>query len=150
MVLLVMSALIWVLCVAAAVWAYWSELAMGMSGLLILPVFVEFVLMVVLDFRNRDKELEAPAVFRWLERISYFYAIINFVVCSLILRDGGPMIDNGAYCLWNHGFVRELSMEEYQYYLLVETRFFCGHLVLFAAAPMKAFAARYRKMKEQE
>jgi len=150
MVLLAISVIIWMLSVLAAAWAYWSELAMGVFGLLILPVFAEFVLMVVLDFRNRDKELEAPAVFRWLERISYFYTIINFVVCSVILRDGGPMIDNGVHCLWNHGFVRELTLEEYQYYLLVDTRFFCGHLVLFAAAPMKAFAARYRKKKEQE
>ena len=149
MVLLAISVLIWVLSAAAAVWAYWSELAMGISGLLILPVFVEFVLMVLLGFRDRDNELEAPAVFRWLERISYFYTIVNFAACAYILRDGGPMIDDGVYCLWDHGFVRELTLAEYQHYLLVDTRFFCGNLVLFAAAPMKAFAARYRKKREQ-
>ena len=123
---------------------------MGLSGLLILPVFVEFILMVLLGFRDRDNELEAPAAFRWLERISSSYTTVNFAVCAFLLREGGPMIDNGVYCLWNHGFIRELTLEEYQYYLLVETRFFCGHLVLFAAAPMKAFAARYRKKKEQK
>ena len=150
MVLLVISVLVWILSVVAAVWAYWSELAVGLSGLLILPVFAEFILMVLLNFRNRDNELEASAAFRWLEKISYFYTSVNFAVCAFLLREGGPMIDNGVYCLWNHGFIRELTLEEYQYYLLVETRFFCGHLVLFAAAPMKAFAARYRKKKEQQ
>lgn len=150
MVLLVISVLVWILSVVAAVWAYWSELAMGLSGLLIIPVVVEFIIMLVLDFRNRHNELEAPAAFQWMERISYFYAVVNFAVCIYILREGGPMIDNGIYCLWDHGFVRELTLEEYRYYLLVETRFFCGHLVLFAAAPMKAFVARYRKKKEKK
>ena len=40
MVLLVISVLIWSLSVVAAVWAYWSDLAMGLSGILIIPVFV--------------------------------------------------------------------------------------------------------------
>ena len=149
MVLLVISVLIWSLSVVAAVWAYWSDLAMGLSGILIIPVFVEFISMIVMSTRNRHAELEAPKVFRWLERISYFYTAVNFAICAFILRDGGPMIDNGVYCLWNHGFVRELTLEEYQYYLLVDARFFCGHLVLFAAAPMEAFAARYRQKKKQ-
>ena len=150
MVLLVISVLIWSLSVVAAVWAYWSDLAMGLSGILIIPVFVEFISMIVMSTRNRHAELEAPKVFRWLERISYFYTAVNFAICAFILRDGGPMIDNGVYCLWNHGFVRELTLEEYQYYLLVDARFFCGHLVLFAAAPMKALAARYCQKKEQQ
>ena len=106
--------------------------------------------MIVMSTRNRHAELEAPKVFRWLERISYFYTAVNFAICAFILRDGGPMIDNGVYCLWNHGFVRELTLEEYQYYLLVDARFFWGHLVLFAAAPMEAFAARYRQKKKQQ
>ena len=147
MVLLVISVLIWVLSVAAAIWAYWNELALGLSGLLILPVVVEFILMLVMDFRNRHNELEAPTFFRWLERISNFYTGVNFALCAVILRDGGPMIEDGVYCLWNHGFVRELTLEEYQYDLLVEARVFCGHLVLFAAAPMKMFAARYFNKK---
>ena len=103
MVLLVTSVLIWSLSVIAAVWAYWSDLAMGLSGILIIPVFVEFISMIVMSTRNRHAELEAPKVFRWLERISYFYTAVNFAVCAFILRDGGPMIDNGVYCLWNHG-----------------------------------------------
>ena len=123
---------------------------MGLFGILIIPVFVEFISMIVMNTRNRHAELEAPKAFRWLERISYFYTAVNFAVCAFILRDGGPMIDNGVYCLWDHGFVRELTLEEYQYYLLVDARFFCGHLVLFAAAPMKALAARYCQKKEQQ
>ena len=47
--------------------------------------------------------------------LSLIYTLGNSLLSILILWKGGPEIENGVYCLWNHGFIREITKEEYDY-----------------------------------
>ena len=74
--------------------------------------------------------------------VSMIYTFVNFFICLYLMRDGGPHIDNGVYCLWEHGFVREITKEEYDALSLVQGRMFTGHLLPFSAVSMVFFSAR--------
>ena len=53
---------------------------------------------------------------RWISVLSSALGILSFVIfaiCMFLLREGGPSIKDGVFCLWNHGFIREITVEEY-------------------------------------
>lgn len=82
---------------------------------------------------------KAPKPYCQLGFIGIAYAFINFAICSFLLREGSPRIDDGIYCLWSHGFVREITKAEFDRLSLVQARAFIGHLALFTSIPMLAF-----------
>lgn len=67
---------------------------------------------------------------------------IVFPVCMILLGEDGPHIENGVYCLWNHGFIREITAAEYEALLKVEARMFFGHMLAFTGMPVAFFSAR--------
>jgi hypothetical protein len=120
------------------------------SFVLIVAIMIEWALMFYLCSKNgMDHSLipnETPKVFVILGVASFIYTLGNNLISILLLWEGGPEIENGVYCLWNHGFIREITKEEYDYLSLVETRFATGHTLTFSAAPMLIFSAiRERK-----
>ena len=78
---------------------------------------------------------------------SILYSLVNFFVCLVLLSEGGPHIDNGVYCVWNHGFVREITRPEYEALLKIEGRMFVGHILAFTALPVVFFSARKNSNK---
>ena len=73
---------------------------------------------------------------------SILYTAVNFTVCMTLLGEGGPHIENGVYCLWNHGFIREITATEYKALRMVESRMFFGHLLAFSGMSVAFFSAR--------
>lgn len=71
-----------------------------------------------------------------LKRLSIIIRIIMIPLTLLaiygffMLREGGPSVDNGIYCLWNHGFIREISMAEYNRLSRIERTLFASMLAL--------------------
>ena len=77
-----------------------------------------------------------------LKRFSIIIRIIMIplalmvIYCFIMLREGGPSIDNGIYCLWNHGFIREITQEEYIRLSRIERTFFSSMLALIRSGFM--------------
>lgn len=148
--LLIISCLIWSVNVVCAVLSYWIPQMLGVSIMLFAPVMIEWALMIYLGRKNSIGssiiQYDTPKVFAILGILSFTYTMCNAIISFVILREGGPEIENGIYCLWNHGFVREITKEEYDYLSLAESRFATGHLLIFSAAPMLVFSTiRERK-----
>ena len=148
--LLIASCLIWAANVACTVLSYWIPQMLDASFVLFIAISIEWVLMFYLCHKNgMDNSLikeETPKFFVILGVLSLIYTVGNTATSFLILSEGGPHIENGVYCLWNHGFIREITREEYESLLLVESRFFSGLILAFSAAPMMIFSAiRERK-----
>ena len=68
-----------------------------------------------------------PSVLRAL----WFGSILCIGVSMILLGDGGPGIQDGVYCLWNHGFVREITEAEYLHLCRAERFLGCSLLVGF-------------------
>lgn len=148
--LLVISCLIWTGNVVCTVLSYWMPQMLDASFVLLALIMIEWVFMFFLNSKNGlDHALvrkETPKLFVVLGGVSLLYTLCNGIVSLIILREGGPEIADGVYCLWNHGFIREITKEEYDYLSLVEARFAAGHILAFAAAPMLVFSTiRERK-----
>jgi hypothetical protein len=84
----------------------------------------------------------APKPFRQISAVCTAYTAFNFVLCMILLREGGPGIENGQYALMNHGFVRYISREEFERLSLIESRLFTGHFLVFTANSMQVLAGR--------
>lgn len=66
--------------------------------------------------------------------IAFIYAMLNFFL-FMSSQPGGPEIKEGQYVLQNHGtIIKELTKEEYLFYLSNELRGFSGHWLLFYGA----------------
>ena len=61
----------------------------------------------------------------------WFGSILCIGLSMFLLRDGGPSIQDGVYCLWNHGFVREITEEEYLHLCRTERFLGCSLLIGF-------------------
>ncbi len=152
--LLIFSCLIWAANLVCIVLSYWIPQMLDASFVLFLAIVIEWVLMFYMCGKNgMDNSViqdETPKTFIILGALSLIYTIVNFLISFAILSEGGPKIENGIYCLWNHGFVREITKEEYDYLSLVEARFSTGHCLIFSAAPMLIFSAiRERKILQR-
>ena len=140
------SWLIWLINVVFAVLAYFWSPAIGAFWVLFPAVFIFFVVMIRFSRKNSvgpEQIWENSAA--WAKGIaigSILYAAVNFAVCMTILGEGGPHIENGVYCLWNHGFIREITAAEYEAMLKVEARMFLGHILAFTGMPVAFFSAR--------
>ena len=140
------SCLLWAINVILNVLSY-SVIGMKYTApFLLLAAFASCFVMLI---TARKEQVDMTTVWRksarWADIIalvSFAYVAVNFVVCMFLLREGGPHIDNGVYCLWNHGFIREITKEEYDALMLVEGRFFTGHILVFSALPVVFFSAR--------
>ncbi len=77
----------------------------------------------ILSGRKRHpalKKLSAAAI------VTLILAFVLAAVCMFRLAEGGPEIKDGVYCLWNHGFVREITREEYLRLRATERSLFCA------------------------
>lgn len=70
------------------------------------------------------------------------YGILIFFLGMFLLRNGGPHIHEGAYCLWNHGFIREITEGEYRALSRVEGSMFAGLHLFFSTVTMAFFTGR--------
>jgi hypothetical protein len=73
--------------------------------------------------------------------LSIAYTAINLVINFYLLREGGPQIVDGVYCIWNHGLIREITEAEYIKLQYAEARLFTGQLLVFSAIPMAYFSS---------
>ena len=108
----------------------------------VFPACLVFFVWILIGFGtagwNEHTELNAPKWAGRAAKISTAYTGINFFVCMFLLREGGPGIQDGIYCIENHGdFIREINYEEYMHLMRVESRFFYGHLLVFTAGVME-------------
>ena len=61
-----------------------------------------------------------------LRRLARLAAVVSIVMAALfllgmfLLREGGPMIRDGAYVLWDHRVIREITREEYFHLCMIE------------------------------
>ena len=140
------SLLVWLVNAALALVSYvWSPPG-GALALMFPAVFVSFAMMT--RFARKDgiglAEVwgNSAAWARGIAIGSILYTAVNFPVCMILLGEGGPHIENGVYCLWNHGFIREITAAEYEALLKVEARMFLGHMLAFTGMPMAFFSAR--------
>lgn len=152
--LLVISCLIWAVNVVCTVLSYWIPQMLDRSFILFLAVMIEWGLMFFVCSKNgMDNSLipdETPRFFVILGILSIIYTLGNSLISMIILWNGGPHIENGVYCLWNHGFIQKITKEEYDFLSLVESRFATGHILAFSAAPMMVFSAlRERKILQK-
>jgi hypothetical protein len=115
---------------------------------LFILVAIEFVIMIN-ALRTRKFSSVIKNCAKWtiiFALASVIFALINFCICGYLLRYGGAHIDNGVYCLWNHGFVREITRAEYDRLILVEQRMISGHIHAFSAIPPVIFSAINNKL----
>lgn len=143
------SCLLWAINVILVLLSYFVVGLVYAAPFLMIAVFIAFFLMIV---TSRKEQVDMMTVWRksarWADIIalvSIAYTLVNFIVCMFLLREGGPHIDNGVYCLWNHGFIREITKEEYDALMLVEGRLFTGHMLVFTALPIVFFSSQKQK-----
>lgn len=137
----------WSLAVVSAVTANFSGMRPGFALVLFLIMPEWFAL---IHTANREKLTQYEVVQacpKWCKQVflgCVVYGIFNFLLGMFLLRDGGPHIYEGMYCLWDHGFARELSYEAYMSLLRTEGRMFTGNFLIFASVAMAYFTSRDR------
>jgi len=140
------ACLLWFVNVVIVILSYFVS-SVRYAALLLYPaVFIAFGSMIILGHKEGigfEQVLKNSAA--WSKAIAFtsvIYTFVNFFICMFLLREGGPHIDNGVYCLWNHSFIREITKDEYEALLLVEGRMSVGHLLAFSAIPVVFFSGR--------
>ena len=148
------SCLIWCINVVLSVLYYFVSGLVNTAVFLFIAVSISFGAMIHLGKRKENFGLDR--IFKYsttwskvIALISIIYTVVSFCICMTVLSGGGPHIHNGVYCLWNHGFIREITKEEYDALLIVEGRLFTGHLLTFSALPIVYFSARKNILDSQ-
>lgn len=149
-------------------WAVWglavlSALAVNFTGMQPGFALVMFLIMpewfMLIHTANREKLTQYEVVQacpKWCKQIflgCVVYGILNFLLGMILLRDGGPHIHEGIYCIWDHGFIREITYQEYISLLRTEGRMFTGNFLIFASVAMAYFSSRdqiHQQDKERE
>lgn len=86
---------------------------------------------------TRGRELCADVkTFSVVIRILMVPLAVMVIYGIFSLREGGPRINEGVYCLWNHRFIREITQAEYVRLSRIERAFFCSGLALVRSAHM--------------
>ena len=140
------SLLVWIVNAALALVSYFWCPPEGVLVAMFPAIFIAFGMM--LRFSRKDG-IGPAQVWKdsatWAKVIaivSILYTAVNFPLCMTLLGEGGPHIEDGVYCLWNHGFIREITVLEYEALRKVEFRMFFGHMLAFSAVPVAFFSAR--------
>ena len=140
------SCLLWLVNAVLVILSYFVAGLINTALILFPAAFVSFGMMIFLRGKEQVDFLQtwknSATWSKVITIISVIYTFVNFIICIFLLRDGGPHIDNGMYCLWNHGFVREITEEEYNALLIVEGRLFIGHILFLSAIPVMFFSGR--------
>ena len=127
--------------------SYFVEISALPKILILAAVFISWGRMIYLA--KTKEQFGLDRIFKYSTKrskvivlLSIIYTSVNFFVCMIPLLEGQPHIDNGVYCLWNHGFIREITKEEYDALMIVEGRFLTGHFLVFSALPVAYSSAR--------
>lgn len=143
------SVILWAASIICIITSYFRPL-MGLLVIFFPAIFVEWG-MFVLKLKRHSCRLpdhllhQTPKIGLVLAGAAVLYTLFNFLINMMILAEGGPEIQDGVYCLWNHGFVREISYQEYVRLQFAEARLFSGHLLLFSTLPMVYFSGYLEK-----
>lgn len=106
---------------------------------------VGFFSFVILSFTKPTRYLFNTRGRVVCTELKHFSTVIRIIMIPLallaiygfvMLREGGPFIDNGIYCLWDHGFIREISWEEYIRLSRIERTMFSSILALIRSGFM--------------
>ena len=139
------SWIVWGMAVLSAAAVNFTGMQPGFALVLFL-IFPEWFMMIHSGNREKLTQYEiVRACSKWCKRsflICVVYGIFNFLLGMFLLREGGPHIHEGVYCLWNHGFIREISHEEYLSLLRTEGRMYTGNFLIFASVAMAYFTSR--------
>ena len=136
---------VWILTLASAALACFT----GMNSwyaLVLLLVFPEWFM--VIHTANRENLTKDEVISSCPKNVKkvflccVVYGAVNFLLGMFLLRNGGPEIHEGVYCLWDHGFIREITEAEYKSLLRTEGRMFTGNFLIFATVAMSYFSAR--------
>lgn len=139
------SWVVWVMAVLSAVAANFTGMQSGFALVLFL-IMPEWFMLIHTANREKLTQYEilqsCPKSCRRICAGCLAYGILNFLLGMFLLRDGGPHIHEGVYCLWNHGFIREITEQEYMSMLKTEGRMFTGNFLIFASVAMAYFTSR--------
>lgn len=140
------SCLIWGINVIFVFLSYFVSVIGLPVVIFLIAVFISYGAMVYLEKRKEHFGLDRIFKYstNWSKIIAFLsivYTVVNFAVCTVLLSNGSPHIQDGVYCLWNHGFIREITKEEYDALLIVEGRLLTGHCLTFSAIPVAYFSA---------
>lgn len=143
------SCLLWTINMILIVLSYFVTGIVYAAPFLMIAIFIAFFMMIV---TARKEHTDLKHILKtsagWTKIIAFVsiaYTLVNFAVCMILLREGGPHIDNGVYCLWNHGFIREITKHEYDSLMRVRGRLSTGHMLIFAALPIVFFSSQKQK-----
>lgn len=140
------SHLVWCVNAVLIILSYFVNGLAYASVFLFIAAGISFGAMIILEKKENfglDRILKYSTTrSKVIALMSIIYTFVNFFICMIPLLEGGPHIDNGVYCLWNHGFIREITKEEYDALMIVEGRLFTGHFLVFSALPLVFFSAR--------
>ena len=130
------------LVIAVPVFVFWDD--MGAFSLYLAIAFVSFLILTLTKptryMTGAHGRSVCPALKRFFTVICILMvplALTNIIAFfSLVKEQGGPEIYNGVYCLWNHGFIREISREEYIRLCRLERTAFTANLALIRSVFM--------------
>ena len=140
----------WLANVVLVLASWFCSVPIWLYAVLFVWIFIAFLSLAAQKCSLGDLLGNTPPLLRLLAWVSAGYTGINSLISSYLLRNGGPRINEGVYCLWDHGFIREITKAEYDALILIENRLFFGHTLLFTGLMMAAlYGAYYRKQKPQ-
>ena len=140
------SCLVWCINVVLIILSYFTNTVFGTEFILLLAAFIPYCAMILLD---KKEKFGLDRIYKYsttrsklIVLMSIIYILVSSSISLFLLRNGRPHIYNGVYCLWNLGFVREITKEEYEALLPIEGRTYIGFCLVFSALPVVYFSAR--------
>ena len=120
-----------VMLLAVPVFFFWAN--RDVFGGYLLVSFLSFALLVSLLPRSLWEKSRSSGFFVHPRLRSFALAVggigvaavLISALCMFLLREGGPSVHEGVYCLWNHRFIREISYEEFLRLSRIERMLFC-------------------------
>ena len=148
------SCLIWCVNIVLIILSYFINGLIYLAPLFFIAVLISYGGMIHMEKWKEHFGLDrifkySTTCSKTIALMSIIYAFLNGFICGISLFDGSPHIDNGVYCLWNHGFIREITKEEYDALMIVEGRLFIGYYLVFSAIPIVYFSARKNILDSQ-
>ena len=153
--LLAISCLIWIANLITIVLAHWIPDVSGLVVAMMHVIAIEFFMMIHLCNKNKMEHSvfhkETPTIFKMLVIISLVCTGLSGIIYLALFWEGGPGIENGVYCIWNHGFIRQISEAEYLRLRYAKNCLLPCYTAAFSAAPMAVFfAIRQKKQLQTE
>lgn len=135
----------WLVNLALVLVSWFCSVPIWLYAVLFVWIFIAFLSLAAQKCSLGDLLGNAPPLLRILAWVSAGYTGINFLISGYLLRNGGPRINEGVYCLWDHGFIREITKAEYDVLILIENRFWFGQTLLFTGLMMAALYGAYHR-----